>query len=72
MVSDTGVSEEKIQELSVTLWLLISLWASSLWHSGRGAGKGRKACNYVSGIWNPPTIPLWLPATELSDSAIQH
>ena len=25
--------------------------ASSLGHSGGGAGKGRRACNYVSGIW---------------------
>ena len=27
-----------------------SLRASSLWHSGSGAGKGRRACNYVSEI----------------------
>ena len=25
--------------------------ASSLGHSGGGAGKGRRACNYISGIW---------------------
>ena len=24
-------------------------------------GKGRRACNYVSGIWIPLPIPLWLP-----------
>ena len=24
--------------------------------------KGRWACNYVSGIWIPAPIPLWLPA----------
>ena len=28
-----------------------SLRASSLWHSGGGAGKGRRACNYVSELW---------------------
>ena len=33
-----------------------SLRASS---PGR-AGKRRRACNYVSGIWIPPPIPLWL------------
>ena len=27
-----------------------SLRASSPWHSGGKAGKGRRACNYVSGI----------------------
>ena len=26
------------------------------------AGKGRRACNYVSGIWIQSPIPLWLPA----------
>ena len=29
--------------------------------SGGGAGKERRACNYVFGIWIPPPIPLWLP-----------
>ena len=29
-------------------------------HSGGGAGKERRARNYVSTIWNPPPIPLWL------------
>ena len=24
-------------------------------------GKGRRICYYVSGIWIPPPIPLWLP-----------
>ena len=24
-------------------------------------GKRRRICNYVSGIWIPPPIPLWLP-----------
>ena len=38
-----------------------SLWASSPGCSGSGAGKGRRACNYVSGIWILPPIPLWLP-----------
>ena len=30
-------------------------------HSGGGVGKGRRACNYISGIWIPPPILLWLP-----------
>ena len=30
---------------------LHSLWASSPGHSGSRAGKGRRACYYVSGIW---------------------
>ena len=38
-----------------------SLWASSPGCSSSGAGKGRRACNYVSGIWILPPIPLWLP-----------
>ena len=38
-----------------------SLWASFLGRSGGGAGKGRRACDYVSGIWIPPPISLWLP-----------
>ena len=32
-----------------------SLRARSPWRSGGGAGKGRRACNYVSEIW----IPAW-------------
>ena len=28
--------------------------------SGGRAGKGRRACDYVSGIWIPLPIPLWL------------
>ena len=36
-----------------------SLRASSLGHSGGGAGKRRKACNYISGIWIPLQVPLW-------------
>ena len=38
-----------------------SLQASSLGHSGSGAENGRRACSYVSGIWLPPLISLWLP-----------
>ena len=34
---------------------------SSPGRSGGGAGKRRRACNYVSGIWIPPPTPLWLP-----------
>ena len=41
-----------------------SLRASSLGHSGYGAGKGRRACNCVSGIFNStsnsPVAPCWL------------
>ena len=44
--------------------MLSSLWASSPGRSGGWAGKGRRACNYVSGIWILPPIP---PLTELSD-----
>ena len=51
-----------------------SLWASSPGRSGGGAWKGRRAFNYASGIWIPPSIPppipLWFPdspSTELSD-----
>ena len=40
---------------------LHSLRASSPGRSGVGAGQGRRACNYVSGIWIPPSTPLWLP-----------
>ena len=36
-----------------------SLRASSLGHSGGRAGKRRKACNYISGIWIPLQVPLW-------------
>ena len=39
----------------------LSLRASSPGCSGGRAGKGRRACNYVSGLWIPPPIPLWLP-----------
>ena len=42
------------------LWC-ISLQSSSPGPCGWGVGKGRSACNYVSGIWIPPPIPLWLP-----------
>ena len=38
-----------------------SLRASSLGRSGVGEEKGRRACNYVSGIWFLPPIPMWLP-----------
>ena len=38
-----------------------SLRASSFGRSGGGAGKGRRTCNHVPGIWIPPPIPLWLP-----------
>ena len=38
-----------------------SLRASSPRRSGGGAGKGRRACNYISGMWIAPLIPLLLP-----------
>ena len=38
-----------------------SLWARPPGCSGGRVGKGRRACNYVSEIWIPPPIPLWLP-----------
>ena len=40
---------------------ILSLRASSLERSDGEAGKERRACKYVSGIWIPPPIPLWLP-----------
>ena len=40
---------------------LSTLRASSPGRSGGGAGKGKRACNYVSGIWIPPSITLRLP-----------
>ena len=43
------------------LSMVSSLRASTLGHSGGGVGKGRRAGKYVSGIWIPPPIPLWLP-----------
>ena len=36
-----------------------SLWVSSPGRFGKGAGKGRRACDYIPGIWIP--LPLWLP-----------
>ena len=35
-----------------------SNFSEALWRRG---GKGRRACNYISRIWIPPPIPLWLP-----------
>ena len=43
------------------LHLVSSLRASSLGRSIGGEGKGRRACNYISGILIPPPIPRWLP-----------
>ena len=40
---------------------LSSLRASSLRRSGGGAGKGRRASYYASGIWIPLLISLWFP-----------
>ena len=38
-----------------------SLKASSPGRFGGWVEKGRGACHHVSGIWIPPSIPLWLP-----------
>ena len=35
-----------------------------LGRSSDGAWKGRRPCNYVSGIWIPPPNPLWLLVDE--------
>ena len=45
------------------------LRANSPGRSGGGAGKRRRACNCLSGIWILPPIPLWFPSTELSDQS---
>ena len=37
-----------------------SLKASSPGRFGGWVEKGRRACHHVSGIWIPPSIPLWL------------
>ena len=51
------------------LWWLIydSLRAGSSGRSDGEAGKGRRDCNYVSGIWIPPPIPCGYPSTKLSE-----
>ena len=41
--------------------LMYSLWASSPRHSSGWTGKWRTASNYISRIWIPPLILLWLP-----------
>ena len=41
--------------------IFCSVRASSPGRSGGGAGKARRARNYVFGIWIPPPISLWLP-----------
>ena len=46
--------------MSIT-WINIGLRASSPGRSGVGVRKGRKACNYFSGILIPPPIPLCPP-----------
>ena len=46
---------------NIVFFLASSLRASSPGHSGGGAGKGKRACNYVSGILIPPPITLRLP-----------
>ena len=46
---------------NIVFFLASSLRASSPRRSGGGAGKGKRACNYVSGIWIPPSITLRLP-----------
>ena len=54
----------KVRCSKLFICMLSSMRASSPGHSGGWAGKVRRACNYVYGIWIPPPIP---PSTELSD-----
>ena len=54
----------KVRCSKLFICMLSSMRASSPGHSGGWAGKGRRAGNYVSGIWIPPPF---LPSTELSD-----
>ena len=42
-------------------WNVCSLRTSSSGRSGGGTGKRRRAGIYISGIWIPFPIPLWLP-----------
>ena len=51
-----------VQCSKLFICMLSSVRASSPGRSGGGAEKGRRACNYVSGILIPPPIP---PLTEL-------
>ena len=47
--------------LSPKCWMYnLTPGSSSPGRSGSGVGKRRKACNYVSGIWISPPVPLWL------------
>ena len=60
-----GVADDCIQKMTFCKrlkrhWTIPSLRTSSFGRSGGGAGKGRRASNYVSGIWFPPPILLWL------------
>ena len=47
-----------------SLTFLNIAWVQALRGFGRGAGKGRRACNYVSEIWIVPPIPLLLPIDQ--------
>ena len=59
--------------LGIAWWLrrecvfkVLYLWRTTLRASSPGrsccwAEKGRRACNFDSGIWMPPPIPPWLP-----------
>ena len=40
-----------LQPVNSLFFRTVSQWASSLGRSGGEAGKGRRACNYVSEIW---------------------
>ena len=43
------------------IFIYHSLRTSSPGRSGGVVGKGRRACNFFSGIWIPRPISLWLP-----------
>ena len=57
--SDVSVQGRHWLRLS-SIYKLSYLRVSSPGSSGGGAGKGRRACNYVSGRCIPPPIHLWL------------
>ena len=65
--TDTWCHPKGVRLRESRLYYVYSLRASSLGRSGCRAGKGRRACNSVSGIWIPPPIPCGSSSTELSN-----
>ena len=57
---DQFVLSTDVELMLLIYWSRSSLRASCLGRSGGGAGKGRRAYNYFSGIWIPISIPGWL------------